>query len=218
MTVGLRRLQRLRALIAIAERALAQCLGARSALWLSRSIALSAALTFYWFARTAPDLVLTLLRYAIAALSWTAGLAALSAAGRAPERALVGLRGVLAPRGLDPSDLVRVRPLATALWIARHTGALALLLVVLAFGLAPEPAWALAVVRTLAGVAFYVLSLALGLGLLAHVCQRSSPERGQSLLIALVWLPEALGAAYPELSGVVSLYGHLLRVCLGVEA
>jgi hypothetical protein len=204
--------------IALSDRALSQCLGARAALWLSRSVALSFAITLYWFVRTAPDMLDVVLRLGIIALSWCAGLAALSAAGSAPEAALTAARGVLANRGLSLEVARRQRPLAAALWIGKHTGLLCLLLVVLAFGLTPEPARALHFVRVGAGVAFYVIALGLGLGLLAHVCGTLSRQRGQTLLILLIWLPEALSAAYPELPGFVSTYGHLLTRCLGGHA
>jgi hypothetical protein len=205
-------------MIALCDRALSQCLGARASLWLSRSLALSFAIALYWFVKTAPEMLDVVLRLGIITLSWCAGLAALSAAGRAPDDALAAARGVLATRGLSLELARRQRPLAAALWIARHTGLLCLVLVALAFGLTPEPERALYFVRVAVGVVFYVIALGLGLGLLAHVCASLSKQRGQTLLILLVWLPEALSAAYPELPGFVSTYGHLLTRCLGGAA
>jgi hypothetical protein len=205
-------------MVALCDRALSRCLGARASIWVSRSMALSFAIAMYWFVRTAPDMLDVVLRLGIITLSWCAGLAALSAAGRAPEDAILAARSVLASRGLSVEAARRQRPLAAALWIARQTGLLCLLLVVLAFGLTPEPEHAMYFVRVGVGVMFYVIALGLGLGLLAHICASLSKQRGQTLLILLVWLPEALSAAYPELPGFVSTYGHLLTRCLGGAA
>jgi hypothetical protein len=213
--LGSREAQRWLASVRLAERALAQCLGARASVWLSRSVALSFALTLVWFVRDMADLLDSILRVALITLSWCAGLAALSAAGPAPERSLLSAQGLYKSRGLSLEAARRSRPLATAAWIARQTGTLALLLVVLSAGLAPARSDALHFLSLTFGVAVYVLALGFGLALLAHACASLSRERGQALFIALIWLPETLSVAYPELTGVVSTYGHLLQRCLG---
>jgi hypothetical protein len=210
-----REAQRWLASVRLAERALAQCLGARASVWLSRSVALSFALTLVWFVRDMADLLDSILRIALIALSWCAGLAAFSAAGPAPERSLSAAQGLYRSRGFSLDTARRERVFATAWWIARQTGALALLLVILSAGLAPDRGSALHLLALVFGVAVYVLALAFGLALLAHACVSLSAERGQALFIALIWLPETLSVAYPELTGVVSTYGHLLQRCLG---
>src|SRR5688572_8232414 len=133
-----REAQRWLASVRLAERALAQCLGARACVWLSRSVALSFALTLVWFVRDMADLADSILRIALITLAWCAGLAALSAAGPAPERSLLAAQGMFKTRGFSLEAARRERPLATASWIARQTGVLALLLVILSAGLAPD--------------------------------------------------------------------------------
>lgn len=201
----------------VTQHALGQCFAARAGLWLARSIGVSFVLAGLYVAGLAPGGADAVLRMALLALSWCAGLAALSAAGPAVDRALEGGRGLLETRALQLGTVVRQRPLAVALWLLRRIGSLALLVVVacLAFTRAPDGVGA--ALRLAVGAAGYLVLLAAGLALLAELCRIIGRRRGQVLFLAVAFLPQLFAPAWPELPTVISGYDALLDRCLRLE-
>jgi len=164
-------------------------------------------------ARPLPGTLDAIVRLALVTLSWCAGLAALSAAGRSHDQVLEAGRGLLQSRGISLDRVRAERPLAVAVWILRHVGVLALLLVALSMSLTPEP-WRVARLLGLAiGTGVYLVALGVGLGALAHLCHVLGRARGQALLLGLVFIPELISPAWPEVPTVVSSYGQLLELC-----
>ena len=104
-----------------------------------------------------------------------------------------------------------------ALWILRHVGFSALIVAIACLGLASEPRHAAHAVAVAAGAASYVVLLAGGLALLAHVCHVLGRARGQALFLGLVLLPPLLTPAWPELPTLEGGYQRLLDRCLDVE-
>ncbi len=205
--------RRWRARLRVGQRALDVCLGARSCLWLSRAAGLGFGVAILYSARPLPGTLDAVLRLALVTLSWCAGFAALSAAGRTHDQVLEAGRGLLLSRGIHLARVRAERPLAVAAWILRHVGVLALLLVALSVSSTPEP-WR---VTRLLGLGFgtgvYLVGLGAGLGALAHLCHVLGRGRGQALLLGLVCIPELVAPAWPELPTIVSSYGQLLEVC-----
>jgi len=217
-SVGRVEWRRRRAALAVFERALGQCFGARACLWLARGAGIFFVLAALYTGGIAPDALDAVLRLALLALSGCAGLAALSAAGPAPERILESGRGLLESRALPLAELHAWRPLAVALWILRYVGFVALLVLIACLALAREPRGVAFVLRLACGAAGYLVLLAGGLALLAQLCHVLGRARGQSLFLGLVFLPQLLAPAWPELPTIASCYGAVLDRCLGLEA
>lgn len=158
-----------------------------------------------------------ILHLACATLSWCALLAALSATGGMHLRELGELQGILLARGIPPEKVGVERSLGLTLWIWQHLVGLALL-VAAACAWAPEP-WRFSQLLGLgAGVVIYFGALGAGLGALAHVCSTLTRARGQSLLLGLVFIPQLLAPAWPELPTLPRVYGSLLDACLALGA
>ena len=205
--------RRWRARLRFGQRALDPCLGARSCLWLSRAACLGLGVAILYSARPLPGTLDAFVRLALVTFSWCAGLAALSAAGRSHDQVLEAGRGLLLSRGIPLARVRAERPLAVAMWILRHVGLLALLLVALSMSLTPEP-WRVARLMGLAfGTGVYLVALGVGLGVLAQLCHVLGRARGQILLLGLICVPELIAPAWPELPTIASSYGHLLEQC-----
>jgi hypothetical protein len=205
------------ATLRVVQRALGQCWGARACLWLSRLVGVSFVLAALYVSGLAPTASDAILRMGLIALSACAELAALSAAGAAPDRFLDAGRGLLETRAIPLEQLRSARPLAVALWIVRHIGFSALIIAIACLGLASEPRHAAHAFALAAGAASYVLLLAAGLALLSHFCHVLGRARGQALFLGLVLLPPLLSPAWPELPTVAAGYQRLLDRCLDVE-
>jgi hypothetical protein len=210
--------RRFRALARIGERALDGCLGARASAWFSRLTGFGFALSALLAARPLPGTLEAILRLALVSLSWCAGLAALSAAGPAPERLLLAGRGLWQNRGLASVRAQTALPVASATWIIRHVGSMALLVSAVCVGVSSEPWRAAKLLGAMLGALGYVAVLALGLALLARLCHLLGRGRGQSLLLALVFIPELIAPVWPELPTVVSSYARLLDACTSIGA
>jgi hypothetical protein len=210
--------RRFRALARIGERALDGCLGARACVWFARLSGFSFAVSALLAARPLPGTLEAILRLALVSLSWCAGLAALSAAGPAPERLLLAGRGLWQNRGITAERAQMTRPLASVTWILRHVGSMALLVSAVCVGVSSEPWRAARLLGAMLGSLGYVAMLALGLALLARLCNVLGRGRGQSLLLALVFIPELIAPVWPELPTVVSSYARLLDACLSAGA
>jgi hypothetical protein len=200
----------------VAGRWLDQCLGARAGAWFARGLGLSFALMALFLARPLPEAANAILRLALVALSWCAGLAALSMAGAALERSLEAGRGVLESRGIALATVRKDRPLVLALWSLKKLGPpCALVLAACAAG--THDSWHAAQLLALAGGALvYITALGAGLGAVAHVCHALGGARAQSLLLIALLVPEFLSPAWPELPTVARAYAHLLDACLGL--
>jgi hypothetical protein len=209
--------RRWRALQSVTQHALSQCLAARVGLWLARSAGLSFVLVGLYVAGLTPGAVDAVLRMALLALSWCAGLAALSAAGPAVDRALEGGRGLLETRGVELAAVQRQRPLAVAAWLLLRIGSIALLVVFACLALTRAPAGVGAALALAAGASSYFLLLAAGLALLAELCRNIGGQRGQVLFLAVAFLPQLFAPAWPELPTVISGYDQLLDRCLRLE-
>jgi hypothetical protein len=205
------------ATLRVFQRALAQCFGARACVWLARGTGISFVLAALYTAGIAPDAIDAVLRLALFALSGCAGLAALSAAGPVPERILESARGLLESRALPLAELHAQRPLAVGLFILRHIGFVALVVLIACLALAREPRGAAYVLRLACGAAGYVVLLSGGLALLAQLCHVLGRARGQSLFLGLVFLPQLLAPAWPELPTIPSCYSAVLDRCLSLE-
>lgn len=158
-----------------------------------------------------------MLRLALVALSACAGLCALSAAGPGPERILESGRGLLEARAVSLAQLQAVRPLGVALWIARQIGLVVLVVAVACLALTPEPHALVHGLALAAGAMGYIVLLAGGLALLAELCHTLGRTRGQALFWGLIFVPQLLSPAWPELPSVSSSYARLLDRCLGLE-
>lgn len=202
----------------VGQRHLDDCLGARAGAWLARAIGLGFAVSALLAARPLPGALDALLRLGLVMLSWCAGLAALSAAGPMSLRALAAGRGLLRARGVPLARVRREQALSLALWIVRHIGSLGLLLVVVCLAVTPEPWRAAQLLRLGVGTALYFTALGLGLGLLAQVSSVLGGSRGRALLMGLIFVPELLSPAWPELHTVPSTYARLLDVCSTLAA
>jgi hypothetical protein len=206
------------AILRISQRALGQCLGARSGLWLTRSAGLGFVIAAAYAARPVPGALDALLRLLLVIASWCIGLGALSAAGPGPDQILEGGRGLFESRGVSLERLQRGRALAVALWITRQAGMVTLLVLLAALALTREPAIAARLLGLSWGVAAYLLLLGGGLGLLAQLCHRLGQSRGQLLFLGVIVLPQLLSPAWPALPTLTSGYAQLLDRCLGLEA
>lgn len=204
----------------VGQRNLDDCLGAAAGRWLARSIGLGFGVAALFAARPLPGALDALLRLGLVLLSWCAGLAALSAAGPKSLRALEAGRGLLRARGVPLARVRREQALALALWVFRHIGSVGLLLVGVCLAVTPEPWRAAHFLRLGAGTALYFLALGLGLGLLAQLSSALGGSRGRALLAGLIFVPELVSPAWPELHTVPTTYARLLDVCstLGVGA
>lgn len=200
----------------VMQRLLGQCRGARAGAWLARGVALWFAFAAVFTRRPLPEVLDVVARLGLGSLSWCAGLAALSAAGPAFREQLWAARGLFSRRGITFERLGALQPLALALWVLRHIGVLALVLLLLCAGLTSEPARAARLAALAGGGVVYVLALAAGVGVLAHLCHVLGRTRGKALLAALVIVPELLGRAWPELPRVPSAFARLLDACLGL--
>lgn len=197
--------------------ALEQCSGARAGLWLARLAALPFAVFTFYTTRPLGEVIDAVARVACIMFSWCAGLAALSAAGPAQLQALRQLEGMFVARAVPTSIAYDERAVSVATWTWRHMAPLGLL-VVSASAVGPEPWRATQLAGLGVGVLAYFLVLGAGLALLAHVCQRLTRSRGQSLLLALVFVPEVLAPAWPELPTVPRTYASILDACLALGA
>jgi len=216
-TVGQVEWRRRLATLRVFQRALSQCFGARACVWLARGAGISFVLAALYTAGIAPDALDAVLRLALLTLSGCAGLAAFSAAGPAPERILESGRGLLESRALSLAALQAGRPWAVALWILRYIGFVALVVVIACLALAREPQGVAYVLGLAGGAAAYVVLLAGGLALLAQLCHVLGRGRGQTLFLGLVFLPQLLAPAWPELPTIPACYGSVLDRCLGLR-
>ena len=206
------------AILRISQRALGQCFGAKSGVWLTRAAGLSFVIAAVYMAQPLPGALDALLRLLLVIASWCIGLGALSAAGPGPDRILEAGRGLFESRGVSLERLGRERPLAVGLWIVRQAGTTTLLVLVAALALTREPAIAAHLLGLVWGATAYLLLLGGGLGLLAQLCHRLGRSRGQLLFLGVILLPQLLSPAWPELPTLASGYGRLLDDCLGLEA
>jgi hypothetical protein len=200
----------------VAGRWLDHCLGARAGAWIARSVGLGFAVTALSLARPLPDAAIAFVRLSLVALSWCAGLAALSLAGPTLERSLATGRGLFENRGIPLAALRAERPLLLVRWTLRKLGVL-VLLVLAACALATDDPWrASRLLELAAGAAVYLAALGAGLGAVAHVCHELGGERARAWLVGVVLLPELIAPAWPELPTLVHSYASLLNLCLGL--
>jgi hypothetical protein len=210
--------RRWRAQLRVGEQALGECLGARACVWFSRTTALGFAGAALFAAQPLPGTLDVILRMALLTLSWCAGLAALSAAGPAPELMLHAGRGLWLNRGMSWASLRAEQPFASALWILRHIGAATLLVGAVCVGASSELGLAAQLFGVTLGALGYVVALAVGLAVLAHLCHLLGQTRGRALLLAVVFIPELIAPVWPSLPTLISNYSHLLDACLSVGA
>jgi hypothetical protein len=207
-----RRLGRLQ----VAERWLGQCLGARAGAWLARALGFGFAMTALSAARPLPEASTAVLRLALIPLSWCVGLAALSLAGPALERWLSAGRGLLGNRGIRLEELRAERPLLLAYWAVRKLGVLVGLVLVACIVGTRDPSQSGHLLALAAGSLAYLAALGGGLGLIALLCGRFGGARGRSLLLGVLFVPELVSPAWPELPTVIGGYASLLDICLGL--
>jgi hypothetical protein len=205
------------ATLRIFQRAFGQCFAARLGLWLARGAGITFVLAALYTSSFASGALDAVLRLALLALSACAGLCALSAAGPGPERILESGRGLLESRAVSLAQLQAGRALGVALWLARQIGFVVLAVAVACVALTPEPHELVRGLALTAGALCYVLLLAGGLALLAELCHTLGRTRGQALFWGLIFLPQLLSPAWPELPSVSSSYVRLLDRCLGLE-
>jgi len=209
-------LQRWLGRLHVGRRWLDRCFAARASAWLARANGLGFGLMALSTTRPLPEARSAVLRLALVAFSWSAGLAALSLAGPGPERWLTEGRALLDSRGVGVERFRAERPFVLARWCLERLGPPLLLVIAGCLVGSPEPLRTLESVGLAAGALLYVTSLGLGLGVVAHLCERLGAGRGQSFFLGVVLLPELIAPAWPELPTLASSYGHWLDACLGL--
>lgn len=202
----------------VGGRWLDQCLGARSGAWLARTVGLGFALSALSLARPLPDSAIAFLRLSLVALSWCAGLAALSLAGPTLERALDAGRGLYESRGISLESVRAERPFLLLRWTLQKLGVLVLLVLAACAVATDDPLQTSRLIGLAAGAGVYLAVLGAGLGAVAHVCHELGRERGRAWLTGVVLLPEFVAPAWPELPTLVKSYAALLNLCLGLGA
>jgi hypothetical protein len=200
----------------VGRRWLDRCFGARAGAWLARANGLGFAVMALLTSRPLPEARSAVLRLALVAFSWSAGLAALSLAGAGPERWLSEGRALLAGRGIHDERFRVQRPLVLARWCLERLGPPVLLVVAGCLAGSPTSWRAIESLGLGLGALCYVTTLGLGLGLVAYLCERLGSGRGQSLLISVLLLPEVIAPAWPELPTLTRAFGHWLDLCLGL--
>jgi hypothetical protein len=210
------RLRRLLGRLHVSRRWLDRCFAARAGAWLARANGLGFGVMALVTSRPLPEARSAVLRLALIAFSWSAGLAALSLAGPGPERWLAEGRALLDSRGVGVERFRAERPLMLARWCLERLGAPVLLVIAGCIVGSPEPWRSLESLGLAAGALLYVASLGLGLGAVAHLCERLGAGRGQSFFLSVLLLPELIAPAWPELPTLTGSYGRLLDMCLGL--
>lgn len=200
----------------VGRRWLDRCFAARAGAWLARANGFGFGVMALLTSRPLPEARAAVLRLALVAFSWSAGLAALSLAGPGPERWQAEGRALLEARGVREERFRAGRPLVLARWCLERLGLPVLLVVAGCLAGSPAP-WRVAESLGLGlGALCYVTTLGLGLGLVAFLCERLGSGRGQSLLISALLLPEVIAPAWPELPTLATAYGRWLDLCLGL--
>jgi hypothetical protein len=202
----------------VGGRWLDQCLGARAGAWLARMIGLGFAVTALSLARPMPDAAIAFVRLALVALSWCAGLAALSLAGPALHRSIDAGRGLFESRGVPFAALHAQRPLWLVRWTLRQLVLLVLLVIAACAVATDDPVHTARLLGLALGSSVYLVVLGASLGAVAHVCHELGGERGRAWLVGVVLLPELVAPAWPELPTLVRSLAALLDVCLGLGA
>lgn len=204
---------RLLLLVDFSRRRLAELLGARVSRLYGLGLAASFALMVVLLPGAAPVWAVSkLLVRELTSASWiVAGLAALSAARDLEQRDRdEGALALAAQRGHAPAALELSRVLATAGHIAFWVGVPALVLAVLGWFKVSDLTvwrWALA---WIAFVVVYALALGLVLGVLARVAARASRQRGRTVLVVLILVPELVRVAWPVVPSVPSAFAWAL--------
>ena len=200
----------------VGRRWLDRCFGARAGAWLARANGFGFGVMALVTSRPLPEARAAVLRLALIAFSWSAGLAALSLAGAGPERWQTEGRALLDARGVSDDRFRAQRPFVLARWCLERLGPPVLLVVAGCLAGSPAPWRAAESIGLGLGALCYVTTLGLGLGLVAFLCERLGSGRGQSLLISALLLPEMIAPAWPELPTLTAFYGHWLDLCLGL--
>jgi hypothetical protein len=202
----------------VGGRWLDQCLGARAGAWFARTIGIGFAVTALSLARPLPDAAIAFVRLALVALSWCAGLAALSLAGPALERSLDTGRGLFESRGIPLAAVRAERTLWLVRWTLRQLVVLVLLVIAACAVATEDPVQTARLLGLALGSSVYLVVLGAALGAVAHVCHELGGERGRAWLLGVVLLPEFVAPAWPELPTLARSLAALLNLCLGLGA
>lgn len=202
----------------VGGRWLDQCAGARAGAWFARSVALGFAVAALSLTRPLPDTAIAFVRLSLVALSWCAGLAALSLAGPALDRALGAGRGLFEARGIPLARMRAERPFLLVRWTLRKLLLLVLLVIAACAIATDDPLRTSRLLELAFGSSVYLAVLGAGLGALAHMCHELGGERGRSWLLGVVLLPELIAPAWPELPTLARSLAALLNLCLGLGA
>jgi hypothetical protein len=181
-------------------------------------VALGFAVAALSLTRPLPDTAIAFVRLSLVALSWCAGLAALSLAGPALDRAIEGGRGLFEGRGISLAALRAERPFLLMRWTLRKLVPLVLLVLAACAIATDDPLHTSRLVELAFGSSVYLAVLGAGLGAVAHVCHELGGERGRSWLVGVVLLPELVAPAWPELPTLARSFAALLNLCLGLGA
>jgi hypothetical protein len=202
----------------VGGRWLDQCGGARAGAWLARSVALGFALVALSLTRPLPDTAIAFVRLSLVALSWCAGLAALSLAGPALDRSLAGGRGLFESRGIPLAVMRAERPFLLLRWTLRKLFVLVLLVIAACAVATDDPLRASRLSALALGAGVYLALLGAALGVVAHLCHELGGERGRAWLVGVVLLPELVAPAWPELPTFAHSFAAVLNLCLGLGA
>jgi hypothetical protein len=161
-------------------------------------------------ARAARELVVR----ELVAASWVvAGLAALSlSTNLARLDAEQGVDGLLAQRGTSREELGLARWFVGARRIALLVGLSALAVCAAAALRVRSVGDAVSLVAMAIAAVFYAIVLGATVSALARAAATLAPTRGRSLFVALILVPHAARALWPELPSVPAAFASLLRL------
>lgn len=200
--------QTLWSLIRLYSDELALLRGVRRARWLAWSVAIIAVVLMLARLGSESEVVVTAIE-ALGWLSWLVGGATTWSAVRNWRTFQEPLADMARERGIGPAWRDMAAPLALARSIAVSIGLPALLLTTFAFALASGTTLLWVYPSLLLAVPTYVLLFAVGLGLLALVSTKLSPDASGTALLFILVIPHLFRELWPYTPSVIGFYQWL---------
>jgi len=180
----------------------------RRARWLAWSVTIIAVVLMLMRLGAQSEVVVTAIE-ALGWLSWLVGGASTWSAVRNWRTFQAPLADMARERGIAPAWRDVAAPLALARCIAVSIGLPALLLTAFAFALASGTTLLWVYPTLLLAVPSYVLVFAVGLGLLALVSTRLSPDASSTTLLFILVIPHLFRELWPYTPSVIGFYQWL---------